>query len=126
MIHAASGLAAARQQGIVHRDIKPGNLMVSKQGVLKVLDMGLAQMRGQDQNLDLTSDVTQTGRVMGTVDYMAPEQARDAKNVDFRADIYSLGCTLYFLATGKAPAPGGSAAEKLLWHQAVTRRPFRR
>src|SRR4029079_11015449 len=88
MIHAASGLAAAHQQGIVHRDIKPGNLMVSKQGVLKVLDMGLAQMRGQDQNLDLTSDVTQTGRVMGTVDYMAPEQARDAKNVDLRADIY--------------------------------------
>jgi tRNA A-37 threonylcarbamoyl transferase component Bud32/Leucine-rich repeat (LRR) protein len=118
MIHAASGLATAHQQGVVHRDIKPGNMMVNKQGVLKVLDMGLAQMRGQEQNLDLTSDVTQTGRVMGTVDYMAPEQARDAKNVDLRADIYSLGCTLWFLATGKAPAPGGSAAEKLLWHQA--------
>lgn len=115
---AARGLAAAHAQGIVHRDIKPSNLMVNRQGVLKVLDMGLAQMRGpQTQNLDLTDDVTQTGRVMGTVDYMAPEQARDAKSVDYRADLYSLGCTLFFLATGKTPAPGGSAAEKLLWHQ---------
>jgi serine/threonine protein kinase/Leucine-rich repeat (LRR) protein len=116
MAQAARGLATAHAQGVVHRDIKPGNIMVSRQGVLKILDMGLAQMRGAD-NPDLTSDVTQTGRVMGTIDYMAPEQARDAKNVDLRADIYSLGCTLYYLATGRAPAPAGSAAEKLLWHQ---------
>jgi len=117
MTQAARGLATAHAQGVVHRDIKPGNIMVNRQGVLKILDMGLAQMRGQDANLDLLSEVTQTGRVMGTVDYMAPEQARDAKNVDLRADIYSLGCTLYFLITGRAPAPVGSAAEKLLWHQ---------
>ena len=115
---AARGLAAAHAQGIVHRDIKPSNIMLSRQGVLKVLDMGLAQVRGPE-TLELTSDVTQTGRVMGTVDYMAPEQARDAKNVDLRADIYRLGCTLYYLATGQTPAPGGSAAEKLLWHQAA-------
>lgn len=119
MVQAASGLAAAHAQGVVHRDIKPGNMMISRQGVLKVLDMGLAQMRGQDANIELTSDVTQTGRVMGTVDYMAPEQARDAKNVDLRADIYSLGCTLFFLTTGRTPAPGSSAAEKLLWHQSA-------
>ena len=115
---AARGLAAAHAQGIVHRDIKPSNIMINRQGIVKVLDMGLAQVRSTDPNLDLTSDVTQTGRVMGTVDYMSPEQARDAKNVDLRADIYSLGCTLFFLATGKPPAPGNSAAEKLLWHQA--------
>lgn len=115
---AARGLAAAHAQGIVHRDIKPSNIMINRQGIVKVLDMGLAQVRSSESNLDLTSDVTQTGRVMGTVDYMSPEQARDAKNVDLRADIYSLGCTLFFLATGKPPAPGNSAAEKLLWHQA--------
>src|SRR5207249_2409153 len=109
---AARGLATAHALGIVHRDIKPSNLMINRQGVLKILDLGLAQMRGQEANLELTSDMTQTGRVMGTVDYMAPEQARDSKNVDSRADIYSLGCTLYFLATGKTPAPNGSATEK--------------
>jgi serine/threonine protein kinase/Leucine-rich repeat (LRR) protein len=114
---AAQGLAAAHAQAIVHRDIKPSNLMVNRQGSLKVLDLGLAQMRDSSSEVDLTTDVTQTGRTMGTVDYMAPEQARNAKTVDARADIYSLGCTLYFLLTGRTPAPPGSAAEKLLWHQ---------
>lgn len=115
-IQAAQALAAAHAQGIVHRDIKPGNMMVSTQGVLKVLDLGLARMRSGEGS-EVPSDMTQTGRVMGTVDYMAPEQARDAKNVDLRADIYSLGCTLYYLATGRPPAEGESLAEKLLWHQ---------
>ena len=114
---AARGLAAAHAQGIVHRDIKPSNIMLSRHGIVKVLDMGLAQVRGHQAALDASASVTQTGRVMGTVDYMSPEQARDAKTVDLRADIYSLGCTLFFLSTGKPPAPGGSAAEKLLWHQ---------
>ena len=114
---AAQGLAAAHAKAIVHRDIKPSNLMVNRQGSLKVLDLGLAQMRDSSSEVDLTTDVTQTGRTMGTVDYMAPEQARDAKTVDARADIYSLGCTLYFLLSGHTPAPPGSAAEKLLWHQ---------
>lgn len=116
MIQAAQALAAAHAQGIVHRDIKPGNMMVSAQGALKVLDLGLARMRSSGAS-DAPAEMTQTGRVMGTVDYMAPEQARDAKNVDLRADIYSLGCTLYFLATGRPPAEGESLAEKLLWHQ---------
>jgi eukaryotic-like serine/threonine-protein kinase len=113
---AAHGLAAAHAQGIIHRDIKPSNLMVNRQGMLKILDLGLAQMRG-GLTPETASDMTQTGRTMGTVDYMAPEQARDAKAVDSRADIYSLGCTLYFLLAGHTPAPPGSAAEKLLWHQ---------
>jgi serine/threonine protein kinase/Leucine-rich repeat (LRR) protein len=114
---AAKGLAAAHAQGIVHRDIKPSNLMVNRQGQIKVLDLGLAQVRDSAAGADLSTDVTQTGRTMGTVDYMAPEQARDAKAVDQRADVYSLGCTLYFLLAGRTPAPAGSAAEKLLWHQ---------
>src|SRR6185503_16749645 len=124
MEQTARGLVTAHAQGVVHRDIKPSNLMVSRHGVLKILDMGLAQMRGGESNLELTSDVTQTGRVMGTVDYMAPEQARDAKSVDARADIYSLGCTAYFVLTGNTPAPVGSAAEKLLWHQACEAKPL--
>jgi serine/threonine protein kinase/Leucine-rich repeat (LRR) protein len=117
IIQAARGLAAAHAQGIVHRDIKPSNIMIGRQGIVKVLDMGLAQVRGHHAVLEATAGVTRTGRVMGTVDYMSPEQARDAKNVDLRADVYSLGCTLFFLCTGKTPAPPGSAAEKLLWHQ---------
>ena len=124
LAQAARGLATAHAVGIVHRDIKPSNLMVNRQGKLKILDMGLAQMRDSACDVDLTSDVTQTGRVMGTVDYMAPEQARDAKSVDYRADIYSLGCTAYFLLAGRTPAPAGSAAEKLLFHQALTAAPL--
>jgi serine/threonine protein kinase/Leucine-rich repeat (LRR) protein len=121
---AAEGLAAAHAQGIVHRDIKPSNLMVNRQGALKVLDLGLAQVRDGSAPIDLTADATQTGRTMGTVDYMAPEQARDAKAVDARADIYSLGCTLYYLLVGRTPAPPGSAAEKLLWHQTQSAEPL--
>ena len=86
--------------------------------------MGLAQVQGRHGPVDLSSDMTQTGRTMGTVDYMAPEQARDAKSVDPRADIYSLGCTLYFLLVGHTPAPPGSAAEKLLWHQTADAEPL--
>jgi serine/threonine protein kinase/Leucine-rich repeat (LRR) protein len=113
IVQTARGLAAAHEKGIVHRDIKPGNLMVNRQGVLKVLDLGLAQMRGDTMD----TEMTQSGRVLGTVDFMAPEQARDAKAVDPRADIYSLGCTLFFLLSGQPPAPPGGAATKLLWHQ---------
>jgi serine/threonine protein kinase len=115
----ARGLAAAHAAGIVHRDVKPSNLMVNRQGQLKILDLGLAQFHGEQRTTEDGSDVTRTGSVMGTVDYMAPEQARDSKSVDHRADMYSLGCTLYFLANGAPPAPPGSAAEKLLWHQTI-------
>jgi serine/threonine protein kinase len=120
----ARGLAAAHAAGIVHRDVKPSNLIVNRQGRLKILDLGLAQFHGEQRVVDDASDVTRTGSVMGTVDYMAPEQARDAKSVDHRADIYSLGCTLHFLVTGAPPAPPGSAAEKLLWHQTISPLPL--
>ena len=112
----ARGLAHAHRKGIVHRDIKPANLLVGHDGVVKVLDMGLAAFRTGEADPEM-AELTQSGRVMGTVDYMAPEQALNAKTVDHRADIYSLGCTLFFLLTGKAMSPDGTLTQKLLWHQ---------
>lgn len=117
-IQTARGLAHAHKLGVIHRDIKPGNLLVDSHGTLKILDMGLAHLQTEpgDDGVDLT-ELTQSGRVMGTVDYMAPEQAVDAKRADHRADIYSLGCTLHYLVTGRALSPEGSLTQKLLWHQ---------
>ena len=97
---AATGLQFAHERGMVHRDIKPSNLMLTKQGVVKVLDLGLARLR-VDQAAD--EEFSSSGTAMGTPDYMAPEQVRDSHGVDIRADIYSLGCTLYKLLTGSAP-----------------------
>jgi len=113
---AARGLAHAHSQGVVHRDIKPANLLVRQDGVLKILDMGLAQITSDAEERSLI-ELTQTGRAMGTVDYMAPEQALDARSVDSRADIYSLGSTLYFLMAGKPMSPDGPLVQKMLWHQ---------
>lgn len=117
---AARGLSHAHQHGVVHRDIKPGNLLVGRDGVVKVLDMGLAQLQAGEQNAGDKAELTQSGRIMGTVDYMAPEQALDAKNVDQRADIYSLGCTLFYLLAGRPVSPEGTLTQKLLWHQTET------
>jgi serine/threonine-protein kinase len=114
---AALGLQHIHECGLVHRDIKPANLLVTlNEGTLKILDLGLARLRppsGQDPGRSLTRD----GIMIGTPDYLAPEQARDPRSVDIRADIYSLGCTLYFLLTGQPPFPGGSLLEKLVKHQ---------
>jgi len=113
---AAVGLQHAHERGMVHRDIKPHNLLLTKQGVVKILDMGLARVTvGEDGEASTT--MTQEGMVMGTPDYMAPEQAEESHTVDIRADIYSLGCTLYQLLTGKVPFPGGSLIQKLKKHQ---------
>ncbi len=95
---AALGLQCAHQHGLIHRDIKPSNLMLTRAGTIKVIDMGLALIRE-----DSTAQLTQTGFVLGTMSYCAPEQFRDASSVDIRADIYSLGCTLYHLLAGKSP-----------------------
>jgi serine/threonine protein kinase len=95
---AAQGLQYAHEHGLIHRDIKPSNLMLTRAGIIKVIDMGLALIRD-----DSTAQLTQSGFVLGTMSYCAPEQFRDASHVDIRADIYSLGCTLYHLLTGKAP-----------------------
>ncbi|MCI0702835.1 MAG: serine/threonine protein kinase [Planctomycetia bacterium] len=98
---AATGLQHAHEHGLVHRDIKPSNLMLSGRGEVKLLDLGLALLHG-----GLSSELTGTGEVMGTPDYMAPEQWVESHAVDIRADIYSLGCTLYALLTGDPPFCG--------------------
>lgn len=113
---AALGLQHAFERGMVHRDIKPANLLLTAGGkTIKILDMGLARVVSTEE--DHSSTMTKQGTIMGTPDYIAPEQARDPHAADIRADIYSLGCTTYFLLTGKPPFPGGSLTEKLLKHQ---------
>src|SRR5262249_8271075 len=92
----ALGLQHAHEQDLVHRDIKPHNLMLTKQGAIKVMDLGLARTV-KTADAAATEGVTTTGAVMGTADYMAPEQGLNSKTVDIRADVYSLGCTLYHL-----------------------------
>ena len=118
---AALGLEAAHKAGFVHRDVKPGNLLIDREGNVKLLDLGLAVGKEQRGNDSLTTATDQ----IGTIDYMAPEQAVDSHNVDIRADIYALGCVLYFLVSGKLPCPGKSAAEKLLKHQQTPPTPIR-
>ncbi len=118
---AARGLQHAHSQGITHRDIKPSNLLLDKQGNVKILDMGLARV---DDASPLgssgavgQSDLTTAGSIMGTVDYMAPEQAMDSRKADARSDIYSLGCTLHYLLTGKSPYGGDTLMKRLTAHQ---------
>ncbi|HCO26538.1 MAG TPA: serine/threonine protein kinase, partial [Gimesia maris] len=120
---AATGLQHAHERGIVHRDIKPGNLLLDDQGTVKLLDLGLAHI---DDSIRLDSpengstdadsgrpyvsrsELTAAGAILGTASFMAPEQSLDAHLVDFRSDIYSLGCTLYFLLTGEVPYSGST------------------
>ncbi len=112
---AAEGLEHAHQAGLVHRDIKPANLLVDPRSVVKVLDMGLARWDEDDKQASLT--IAHEENVLGTADYLAPEQARDSHTVDKRADIYSLGCTLYYLLTGHPPFPEGTLAQRIWKHQ---------
>jgi len=118
----AIGLQHAHEVGLVHRDIKPGNILVDRSGVVKILDMGLARFF-HDEDDALTKKYDEN--VLGTADYLAPEQALESHSVDIRADIYSLGATFYFLLTGSAPFPEGSVAQKLIWHQTRTPKPVR-
>jgi serine/threonine protein kinase len=119
LIQAARGLEASHGMGIIHRDIKPGNLMLDHGGTVRVLDLGLARIVDANNPFSKTSTgrLTQSGMYMGTIDYMAPEQAEDPHSVDHRADIYSLGCTLYFLLTGRVPFPGKTILKRMLAHQ---------
>ncbi len=110
---AALGLQHAHEQGMAHRDIKPQNLMLTPRGRVKVLDFGLARLRSEQGQ---TGGLTQQGAFMGTPEYVAPEQAADARAADIRADIYSLGCTLYALLTGNPPFAGDTALTVVLAH----------
>jgi len=114
----AQGLQHALEKGMVHRDIKPHNLILARDGrkhIVKILDFGLAKARREEEGSD--SDLTGSGSgIMGTPDYIAPEQMKNASKADIRADIYSLGCTLYYLLTGKPPFEGKSLFELLQAH----------
>jgi serine/threonine protein kinase len=120
---AALGLQHAYEMGMVHRDIKPANLLVQRTGLVpqiqvKILDFGLARLHEQGDSELAGSGTIQTApnTVLGTPDYLSPEQSRNLHGVDIRSDLYSLGCTFYFILTGKVPFPGGSSVAKLLRH----------
>jgi serine/threonine protein kinase len=112
---AAVGLQHAHETGWIHRDIKPGNILLDRQGLIKILDMGLARLFHDHADM-LTQKYGQKS-VLGTVDYLAPEQAIDCHAADLRADVYSLGATFYFLLTNQSPYGDASAAQKLIWQQ---------
>lgn len=112
-VQALTGLQHAHENDLVHRDIKPANLLVTPDGDVKILDLGLALFQEEDASLT----VMNSERVLGTADYLSPEQAVDSHNVDRRSDIYSAGCTLYFMLTGKPPFHEGSIAQRIAKHQ---------
>ncbi|MDB5342738.1 MAG: stkP 3 [Schlesneria sp.] len=114
ILQVARGLEFAHSEGVVHRDIKPANMLLDKKGTVKILDLGLARIEGNTAD---QAALTGAGTVLGTVDYMAPEQALDAKHADARADIYSLGCSLYYLLTGSPVYDGDTLTARLLAHQ---------
>ena len=122
---AALGLQHAHDKGLVHRDIKPSNLLVygdralpgtHGKAILKILDMGLVRSMIDEED-GYSTELTRDGTVVGTPDYMSPEQAKNSSTVDARADLYSLGCTFYYMLRGKSPFPDGSPIDKLLRHQ---------
>ena len=118
-LQAAKGLEYAHKQKVIHRDIKPSNLLLDKEGTVKVLDMGLARLNdtvGRDDPAGQHT-LTGTGQAMGTIDFMPPEQAENVKTADERSDIYSLGCTLYYLLTGRAVYDGDTTIMRLLAHR---------
>ena len=120
----AFGLQHAHDLGFVHRDIKPANLLLDRAGLVRILDLGLVRSEA-DRAGGLTRQLDNKS-ILGTADYVAPEQAVDSSNVDIRADIYSLGATLYFLLAGRPLFPDGRTAQKLVWQQIKDPTPIRR
>ena len=116
VLQVAQGLQYAHEHGIIHRDIKASNVLMTRQGTIKILDMGLARIQTDDEK-EKQEELTASGMVMGTIDYMAPEQAEDAKTADNRSDIYSLGCLLYYLLRAQPVYPEETLVKKILAHQ---------
>ena len=114
LIQIAHALDHAAVHGVIHRDVKPSNILITKEGRAKLIDMGLARLL---KPTDPGDDLTASGVTLGTFDYISPEQARDPRNADIRSDIYSLGCTLFFMLTGRPPFHEGTVLQKLLQHQ---------
>jgi serine/threonine protein kinase len=113
MVQVADALDHASERAVVHRDIKPSNILVMRDGRAKLVDMGLARLHQVESN---ANDLTATGVTLGTFDYISPEQARDPRLADVRSDLYSLGCTFYYMLTGLPPFPEGTVLQKLLSH----------
>ncbi len=117
ILQSARGLQYAHQRGIIHRDIKPQNLLLDANGNVKILDMGLVRF-ARDANETVKDDaLTKENQIVGTIDYMSPEQAEDTRHADARADVYSLGCTLFRILTGRTMYEGGSTMKRLLAHR---------
>ena len=129
LLQAARGLKHAHQQGIIHRDIKPANIVLDRHGTIKILDMGLARFQEGNSPLSAAetadslekSAITLTGSIVGTVDFMSPEQAIDSNNADHLSDIYSLGATFYFLVTGKPMFEFNNLMDRILAHRDLPR-----
>jgi eukaryotic-like serine/threonine-protein kinase len=119
ILQAARGLEYAHGKNVIHRDIKPGNLLLDREGTIKILDMGLARVMEEEiagPGTTLAERLTMRGEMLGTVDYISPEQAVDTRSADRRSDIYSLGCTFYRLVTAEPLYEGETALGKLLAH----------
>ena len=112
-IQVAEALEHAAERDVVHRDIKPSNIVITPSGRARIVDMGLARLAPTTGHADLTV----SGMTLGTFDYISPEQARDPRAADVRSDLYSLGCTLFFMLAGRAPFAEGTMVQKLLQHQ---------
>lgn len=128
ILQAARGLEHAHQQGIVHRDIKPGNLLLDQHGTVKILDMGLARFQegaNAASSVEAATVLTLSGSLMGTVDFMSPEQAIDSHLADHSSDIYSLGATLYFLLVGEPLFSGKTLVARVLAHREKPAPPLR-
>ena len=114
LLQIAHALAHAATHSVVHRDVKPSNILITREGRAKLIDMGLARLL---DTAEARNDLTASGVTLGTFDYISPEQARDPRNADIRSDIYSLGCTFFFMLAGRPPFPEGTVLQKLLQHQ---------